>query len=149
MAICTLQNKGYSASLIIFSTDWIKNSDDIVSIIIGGNSTESLSTNSGNDEPIVEVAEDATHAMPNLPTVSVDGNIPPVLSEVSSATSTAPAADNESISLNQIVLSEDPANWIVNNYVRIYVAVHGFKQTLDLDFEKSKRQYGEVSRNFH
>ncbi|XP_033228867.1 zinc finger MYM-type protein 1-like [Belonocnema kinseyi] len=52
----------------------------------------------------------------------------------------------DSIPLNEIILSDDPAKWVLSDFVRHHVAVHGCKQNMNLNFESSKRKYDGVSR---
>lgn len=48
----------------------------------------------------------------------------------------------------QEVYSKDPANWVVNDALRDYIALHGFCQNENVNFSGSKRQYNDCLRFF-
>ncbi len=43
-------------------------------------------------------------------------------------------------------LNKDPALWLIDEFTRDYLALHGYDQNKNGDFAKSKRHYNDYSR---
>ncbi|XP_014492284.1 52 kDa repressor of the inhibitor of the protein kinase-like [Vigna radiata var. radiata] len=63
-------------------------------------------------------------------------------------TSKSPVSEQAVNSNILFILSDDPVEWEINDSLRNYVAKYGFKQNLDADFKKSKREYNDHARYF-
>lgn len=85
-------------------------------------------------EKLVEIAEVTE---PINPSVDIDDFL------THSESSTSSVFPNEKFeTINNFYFDPDPANWVVNNELRDYVAKYGLLQNKNVDFTKSRRQYG-------
>ncbi|KAJ8940473.1 hypothetical protein NQ314_010720 [Rhamnusium bicolor] len=61
-------------------------------------------------------------------------------SELQATIPTINIEDNEH---GDIVISDDPGEWVINDFTRDYVATHGCKQNVNLNFSSTKRDYSD------
>lgn len=47
------------------------------------------------------------------------------------------------VAFKEHAISDDPGEWIINDFTRDYVATHGCKQNINLNFSGTKRDYSD------
>ncbi|KAJ8930407.1 hypothetical protein NQ314_016802 [Rhamnusium bicolor] len=70
-------------------------------------------------------------------------SLPQNIHHESELQATIPTINIEDNEHGDIVISDDPGEWVINDFTRDYVATHGCKQNVNLNFSSTKRDYSD------